>query len=83
VVPRAGLVWTGAENLAPTGILSPDRRACSQSLYQLRYLHVIYDLHEILVVSFCRQAGRLWVQFLKMSLEFFYIILLAALWPWG
>ena len=33
-----GLVWTGAENLAPTRIQSPDRPARSQSLYQLRYL---------------------------------------------
>jgi hypothetical protein len=32
-----GPVWTGAENLAPTGIRSPDRPARSQSLYQLRY----------------------------------------------
>ena len=30
-------VWTGAENLAPTGIRSPDRPARSQSLYQLSY----------------------------------------------
>ena len=28
-----GPVWKGAENLAPTGIRSPDRPACSQSLY--------------------------------------------------
>ena len=35
VGPRT--VWTGAENLAPTGIRSPDRPAHSQSLYQLRY----------------------------------------------
>ena len=33
-----GPVWTGAENLAPTGIRSPDRPARSQSLYRLRYL---------------------------------------------
>ena len=33
-----GPVWAGAENLAPTGIWSPDRPARSQSLYQLRYL---------------------------------------------
>ena len=26
-------VWTGAENLAPTGIRSPDRPARSESLY--------------------------------------------------
>ena len=28
-----GLVWTGAENLTPTGIRSPDRPARSESLY--------------------------------------------------
>jgi hypothetical protein len=33
----SGTVWTGAENLAPTGIRSPDRPARSQSLYRLRY----------------------------------------------
>jgi hypothetical protein len=32
-----GPVWTGAENLAPTGIRSPDRQARSQSLYRLSY----------------------------------------------
>ena len=32
-----GPVWTGAEHLVPTGIGSPDRPACSQSLYRLRY----------------------------------------------
>jgi len=32
-----GPVWTGAENLAPTGIRSPDRPAPSQSLYRLSY----------------------------------------------
>ena len=37
-----GLVWTGAENLASTGIRSPDRPARSASLYRLRYagLHI-------------------------------------------
>jgi hypothetical protein len=35
VGPRAGLA--GAENLAPTGIRSPDRPARSQSLYRLSY----------------------------------------------
>ena len=30
-------VWTGAENLAPTGIRSPDRPARSQLLYRIRY----------------------------------------------
>jgi hypothetical protein len=32
-----GPVWTGSENLAPTGIRLPDRPACSQSLYRLSY----------------------------------------------
>jgi len=32
-----GPVWTGAENLAPIGIRSPDRPARSLSLYRLRY----------------------------------------------
>ena len=30
-------VWTGAENLASTGIRSPDHRARSESLYRLTY----------------------------------------------
>jgi hypothetical protein len=32
-----GLVWIGAENLAPTGIRSPDLPARSESLYRIRY----------------------------------------------
>jgi hypothetical protein len=32
-----GPVWTCAKNLAPNGILSPDRPARSQSLYRLSY----------------------------------------------
>ena len=32
-----GPVWTGAENLGPTGIRSPDRPCRSQSLYRLSY----------------------------------------------
>jgi len=32
-----GPVWTGAENISPTGIRSPDRPARSQSLYRLSY----------------------------------------------
>jgi len=33
-----GPVWTGAENLAPTRIRSPDCPTRSQTLYQLHYL---------------------------------------------
>jgi len=32
-----GPVWTGSENLAPKGIISPDRPARSESLHRLRY----------------------------------------------
>jgi hypothetical protein len=32
-----GPVWTGAENLTPTGIRSFYRPVCSESLYRLRY----------------------------------------------
>ena len=32
-----GPVWIGAENLAATGIRSPDLQARSKSLYRLRY----------------------------------------------
>ena len=34
----SGPVWTGAENLAYTGIRSPDRPARSETLYRLSYL---------------------------------------------
>jgi hypothetical protein len=34
-VSLTGPVWTGAENLAPTGIRFPDRPARSESLYRL------------------------------------------------
>ena len=59
-----GPVWTGAGNLAPTEIRSPDRRACSESLYRLSYPgpHAVCsrsagsksDLYCL------RQAGRHW-----------------------
>jgi hypothetical protein len=39
-----GPVRTGAENLAPTGIRSPDRPAPSQSLYRLSYLAHVQDM---------------------------------------
>jgi hypothetical protein len=35
-------VWTGAENLVPTGIRSPDRPARNQLLYRLSYPAHIY-----------------------------------------
>ena len=40
-----GPVWTGAENLASTGIRSPDRPVRSQSLYRLSYPAHLYTVH--------------------------------------
>ena len=37
-----GSVWTEAENLAPIGIRSPGRPACSHSLYRLLYPAHLY-----------------------------------------
>ena len=38
-----GPVWTGAENLAPTGIRSPDRPGRSQSLYPTTLPGPLYE----------------------------------------
>jgi hypothetical protein len=46
-----GPVWTGAENLASTGIRSPDRPAHSQSLYWLSYLTHRYPLYCVLNIT--------------------------------
>jgi hypothetical protein len=55
-----GPVWRGAENLAPTGIRSPDRPARSESLYRLRYsgLQKIVDTRTRMSVLFC--LGFIW-----------------------
>jgi hypothetical protein len=47
----SGPVWTGAENLASTGIRSADRRARRQSLYPLRY--PAHDLHWRVITVLC------------------------------
>jgi hypothetical protein len=51
-----GPVWTVAENLAPTGILSPDRPARRQSLYRLSYRAVIAGLTSEI-------TEKLWITF--------------------
>jgi hypothetical protein len=38
----SGQVWTDAENLAPTGIRSPDRPSSSELLYRLSYPGVLF-----------------------------------------
>jgi len=55
-----GPIWTGAENLASTGIRSPDRPAHSESLYRVRHpdprtaiIRYTTRLVEALVLSLC------------------------------
>ena len=48
-----GPVWTGAANLVPTGIRSPDRPARSGSLYRLSYrAHFYYLLFTLFTETF-------------------------------
>jgi hypothetical protein len=58
-----GPVWTGAKNLAPTGIRSPNRPARSQSLYRLRYPACIEYITFITCLHFrlfCRPKSLTW-----------------------
>jgi len=50
-----GPVWTGAENLASTGIRSPDRPPRSQSLYRL-----CYPAHKPHIVFPDKRRWRAW-----------------------
>jgi hypothetical protein len=55
-----GPVWTGAGNLAPTGIRSPDRPARSHSLYRLSYpAHSVnvLRLHKVIFTFLYRDFG--------------------------
>ena len=72
-----GPVWTGAENLASTGIRSPDRPARSQSLYRLSYpAHPAGKLYffylQIWVMMLCNKPYRSeYGHFLKQTHEQF------------
>jgi len=45
----SGPVWTGAEDLTPTGFRSPDLPAISQSLYRLRYTAHEQDMYVLYI----------------------------------
>src|SRR5215475_8642877 len=51
-----GPVWTGAENLAPTGIRSTDRPARSQSLYRLIY-PAHYNVMTVVILKAMNEDG--------------------------
>ena len=57
-----GPVWTGEENLAPTGIRTTDRPTRSQSLYHLRYpaYLIMCTLHEILRTGKIKAESNGW-----------------------
>jgi hypothetical protein len=56
------VVWTCAKNLAPTGIRSPDRPACNQSLY--RQLPGPFegrsDINKLLFLEFFHVSAEVW-----------------------
>jgi len=56
VAPRQ--VWTGSDNLGPTGIRSPDRPARRLSLYRLRYPLSTRECLEILEGDFYNLEGN-------------------------
>ena len=55
-----GPVWTGAENLAPTVIRSPNRPARSQSLYRLCYPAHSWKLEAPYVTSMIYRQRWVW-----------------------
>jgi len=67
-----GPVWTGAENLAPTGIRIPDRPARRQSLYRLRYpahKNYIVSLQIIIFLSCKLLSGIFLLNFLFTDMQ--------------
>jgi hypothetical protein len=68
-----GLVWTGAKNLAPTGIRSPDRPARSHSLYRLSYrAHSGYNT-TIILSNLCKKDQQNSHSFVKALIQLYII----------
>jgi hypothetical protein len=59
----SGPVWTGAENLASTGIRSPDRPARRQSLYRLSYPGPHYSF--VIHIKFLEFKDKTVLRFLR------------------
>jgi hypothetical protein len=55
-----GLVCKSAENLAPTGIRSPDRPARSESLYRLSYRGAYYHMVLEIMCDVCCRLEYKW-----------------------
>jgi hypothetical protein len=81
-----GPVWTGAENLAPTGIWSLDRLARNRSLYRLCYLaHNVGAVGYLLLIpeysdgaAICRSRHRNVTQLFVLWEEHFLYIMYAV-----
>jgi hypothetical protein len=58
-----GPVWTGAENLTPTGIQSPDRPAHSWSIYAVPAHIIIIIIIIIIIYSNNNFNGKYWAIF--------------------
>ena len=81
-----GLVWTCAENFAPTGIRSPDRPARSQSLYRLSYqahLQLRYSNQKNFLTVTLRVAGRLLIWASKTTKDQIYFVWILGLFTSG
>jgi hypothetical protein len=63
IVQEAGLapgpIWTGVENLALTGIRSPNRPSLSQPLYRLNY--PTHNIFYTVLYIFNAQTGKIYV----------------------
>jgi hypothetical protein len=65
-----GPVWTGAENLAPTGFRSPDRTARSQSRYRLSHLGPLtFNNMTQNHYYFCIKSARFVINYSSFSVE--------------
>ena len=65
-----GPVRTGAENLAPTGIRSPDRPARSESLYRLSYPGPIINLYCTKILKLFSSTPGVKGKFINIEISF-------------
>jgi hypothetical protein len=66
-----GIVWTGAENLAHTGIRSPDHPARRELLYRLRYPgpQEYANIRIILSLNLKNESVKSWIGFFSLKVE--------------
>ena len=77
-----GPVWTGAENLASTGIRSSDRPARSQSLYRLSYPGPQLSQNIVLKWNLKKYFSRLCAGCVQLGIAVTLMILQTRWWKW-